>query len=376
MYLSGLSREFFRNAGMALVLVFAASAAMIPAEADAGQKKKPVAAQKASPKASPKKASGNGAKKKQAPKILRAYLYMNAETGDVLEEFNARMPLEPASLTKEVTAMVVFDALRSGQLRLDQRLPLASAGAVERRAPVLLRNRAGLALGAQLSVDELLQATAVASAADATVTLAKGICGSEACFVSLMNRKVREILGVPPDGKSTTIFTNSHGMPGNRSTAFDLARIHRHMIREYPDESRYFGATSYSVNGQSRPGHNAPLAEYTCESSVGLSYKCLERSKTGFIGASGSCIVGDAIWNGYHVIGIEMGHGSAVSRNRVFQQGLDRNFRLLEAANAPKTAPRPSRFPPLLPLPLGRESGAAMSSQTAAAIRMTPVYVR
>lgn len=342
MRFSSLSAGFFRSAALALTLVFATTAGFGPVDAEAAQRGR--SHQKKSPP-----------KKKRAPlqqTDSRAFIYINAETGEVLAASAPDKQIEPASLAKEVTAMVVFDALRSGKLSLKQKLPLASAGAAERRGPVLLRTKAGLGIGTRLSVDTLLQATAVASAADATVTLAKGVCDDDGgCFTALMNSKVRQILQVPEGARSSTYFVNSHGMHGNRTTARDLAKIHQYMIKTYPRESRYFGMTSYKVNGRAYPGHNGVLVDYECLNTFGLPYKCLDASKTGFLQVSGYCIVGSAVWNGYHIIGVEMGHKTAAARNRILQEGLDRHFRTLEKNGAPKMTPKPWHFPSILPKP-------------------------
>jgi D-alanyl-D-alanine carboxypeptidase len=140
-------------------------------------------------------------------------------------------------------------------------------------------------------------------------------------------------------------------MPGNRSTAYDLAKIHQYMIKNYPRESHYFAKTSYTVNGRKYPGHNRLLVDYECENALGLRYRCLEASKTGYFAKAGFGIVGSAAWNGYRVIGVELGHASAAGRNRKFQDGLDRSLKELERDGVPKTASQPWHFPPFGPRP-------------------------
>lgn len=339
-----LSHRFLRHTALALTLVFA-GVAMMPVDADAASNKKTDVRKKGSPKKAPPK---NKTHRKQAPAYTggpKASIYINAETGEVLAESGAAKSIEPASLTKEMTAIVVFDALKAKKLSLNDTLPLAAAPGPEADGAVTLRRKTGTTPGTPLSVHTLLAATAVASAADATVTLAKAVCGDEDCFTDLMNKKAREILGIRPGEHSSTHYVNSHGMPGNRTTAKDIAKIHQYMIETYPRESRYFSLTSYEIRGRTYPGHNALLVSYKCRNSLGLPYKCMEASKTGFFRKAGFGIVGSAAWNGYRVIGVEMGHASAAGRNRKMQDGLDRSFQQLEQSHAPKTASQPWHFP-------------------------------
>ncbi|MBI2234013.1 MAG: D-alanyl-D-alanine carboxypeptidase [Micavibrio aeruginosavorus] len=292
-----LSHRFLRHAALALTLVFT-GVAMMPVDADAASNKKTDVRKKGSPK----KAPSQKAQRKKAPAYEggpKAWIYVNAETGEILAESGAAKSIEPASLTKEMTAIVVFEAIRAKKLSLNDTLPLAAAPGPEADGAVTLRRKTGTTPGTPLSIHTLLAATAVASAADATVTLAKAVCGNEDCFTDLMNKKVREILGVRPGERSSTHYVNSHGMPGNRTTAKDLAKIHQYMIETYPRESRYFSLTSYEINGRTYPGHNALLVDYKCRNSLGLPYKCMEASKTGFFRKAGFGIVGSAAWNGY-----------------------------------------------------------------------------
>lgn len=332
MHLSHLSNGLFRNATLALALVFAATAAVIPVEAEAAPRSASQKKKQKKPQASPKKRGGGY---QGGPK---AWIYINAETGAVLAQSDATKEIEPASLTKEMTAIVVFDALRQKKLRLGDMLPLAAAAQAAGQGAVTLQGKTGLRPGALLSVDTLLAATAVASAADATVTLARGVCGDEDCFTDLMNKKVRQILNVKDGERSSTYFSNSHGMPGNRTTAQDLAKIHLYMIKTYPKESRYFAMTSYKINGRDYPGHNRLLVEYECKNRLHMLYKCLEASKTGFFRAAGFGIVGSASWNGYRIIGVQMGHASSAQRNQALVNGLDLHFKNLEQSGAPKSS--------------------------------------
>lgn len=328
--------------GIISLAVLFAGASLVPDDAEAARKARPAKAKKAKPAP-----YGGGP---------RATIYMNAETGEILGQHDPDKTIEPASLTKEVTAMVVFDALRSGKLKPGTTLPLASVPALEGAGAVTLRKsalrkKAPIPAGTPLTVDTLLSATAVLSAADATVTLARGICGNEQCFTDMMNDKVRDILKVPAGQKSSTVFANSHGMPGNRSTARDLAEIHRYMISTYPKEARYFAKTDFSVRGVTYSGHNALLVDYECRNSLNLAYRCLEASKTGFFRAAGFGIVGSAAWNGYRVIGVEMGYTSAGARNQKLREGLDSALKKLDASGAPKTATQPWHFPSIGPRP-------------------------
>jgi D-alanyl-D-alanine carboxypeptidase len=324
--MSGKSSRFSTLVAGSLCLILAGVAAGYPDMAEAKAKKPHAVKVRKKAPAKPARKTYDGGPK--------AMVVLNANTGEILYQDRSHERRQPASMTKMVTAMVVFDALRAGKLKLTDKLPLAGTKGLN--GPVTLVKGTGGRVhpGSLLSVDTLLAATAVKSAADATNTLAEGVCGNVDCFVDLMNKKAAEILG----GTKTTHFANPHGMPDpdQYSTAYDLAKIIQYMRNNYPEESRYFGMTSYEVNGKSYPGHNDLLVDYTCTNAVGLPYRCMMLSKTGWFLAAGSGGAYQAAGYGYEVTAVSLGNKSAAERDQKVRYYLDWAFKTLQASNAPK----------------------------------------
>jgi D-alanyl-D-alanine carboxypeptidase (penicillin-binding protein 5/6) len=151
-------------------------------------------------------------------------LLVDAASGQVLAEKNAHEPLPPASLTKVMTLALVYDAVASGQLALDD-VVNAGAGVAE-----LGGSQIWLEPGERMSVGDLLLAVAIASANDASLALAEHLAGTEAKFVVLMNERARE------QGMRDGSFKNAHGLdePGHLLSAWDVAAISRYALR-FPD---------------------------------------------------------------------------------------------------------------------------------------------
>jgi len=154
----------------------------------------------------------------------KSALLMDAASGQVLAEKNAHEPLPPASLTKVMTLALVYDAVASGQLALDD-VVNAGAGVAE-----LGGSQIWLEPGERMSAGDLLLAVAIASANDASLALAEHLAGTEAKFVALMNERARE------QGMRDGSFRNAHGLdePGHLLSAWDVAAISRYALR-FPD---------------------------------------------------------------------------------------------------------------------------------------------
>ena len=164
-----------------------------------------------------------------APEVeAAAVLLMEKETGTVLYEENAHEKLEPASVTKVMTMLLVVEALEEGRISLEDKVTISAHAASMGGSQVFLEE------GERMSVHDLLKAVAVASGNDAAVALAEQIAGSENGFVELMNRRAAEL------GMEDTNFVNCTGLPaeGHVTSAYDIALMSRAlilhpMIREY-----------------------------------------------------------------------------------------------------------------------------------------------
>jgi D-alanyl-D-alanine carboxypeptidase (penicillin-binding protein 5/6) len=164
-----------------------------------------------------------------APQVdAAAALLMEKETGTVLYEKNAHAKLEPASVTKVMTMLLIVEALEDGRISLEDTVTISAHAASMGGSQVYLEENE------QMSVRDLLKAVAVASGNDASVALAEHIAGSEEGFVELMNRRASEL------GMSDTSFQNCTGLPaqGHVTSAYDISVMARALmlhpvIREY-----------------------------------------------------------------------------------------------------------------------------------------------
>lgn len=308
---------------------------------------------KAKTSSSQKKLQKKPQKKSPAAPRPTYSFFMDGHSGAELFSENADVRREPASLTKIMTAMVVFDEIHAKRLDMDQRLPLTSVDPKTRaRGPVMLANKS-LPPGTLLSVRELLNATIILSAADASLTLAIAAAGSEEAFVALMNAKAQSILRKPgQDARikiGSTNFANPHGMPhpSQYSTARDMAQMSFYLIRNYPKEYPMFGETSFEIKNQPKPfdGHNQLMVDYVCKNALGIPFRCMDGIKTGFTNNAGSCLAASAAWKGHRPIGVILGDSNKHTRNRNMRAGLDRAFTLMEDMNIPRNAPMPHKWP-------------------------------
>ena len=159
----------------------------------------------------------------------KAVLLMEKTTGEVLYEENAHTPLEPASVTKVMTMLLIMEALDSGQITADDRVPVSAAAAGMGGSQVYMKE------GEQFSVHEMLKAIAVASGNDAAVAMAEFLSGSESAFVEKMNARAAEL------GMADTCFMNCTGLPveGHHTSAYDIALMSRELILNHPDIRAY-----------------------------------------------------------------------------------------------------------------------------------------
>jgi len=235
-----------------------------------------------------------------------ALLLIDADNGAVLQAENATHPWYPASLTKVMTAYLVFEALADGRLKFDDKVPVSRYAALQ--DPVKL----GLGIGKQVRVKSLLEAMLVMSANDAAVVLAEAIAGSEAVFAEMMTRKARQL------GMTQTIFRNASGLPDpdQVTSARDLAILARAVITSFPEHYGYFSRDHFSVSREVHPSTNGWVR----------AYPGAEGLKTGFTCGSGYNLIGAATREGRRLIGVVLGATSSGARNARMSQLMDRGF--------------------------------------------------
>jgi D-alanyl-D-alanine carboxypeptidase (penicillin-binding protein 5/6) len=214
----------------------------------------------------------------QPPEVAaKQWILVDVTTGKTLAERDADAAADPASLTKLMTAYLVFQALKDGKLKLDQTLPVSKRAWNERKggASVMFIDTT-----MQPKVDELLKGMIVQSGNDATVALAEGVAGSIEGFVELMNKQAVQW------GLSKTRFRNTTGMsePGHASSARDIATIAMRIVEDFPQYFPYYSLRQYTYNNIKQDNRNLLLGR---DPSV-------DGMKTGYTDTAGYCLVATA----------------------------------------------------------------------------------
>ncbi len=213
-----------------------------------------------------------------APEIAaHEYLLVDMNAGQVLAERGADVSVDPASLTKLMTAYIVFVALKEHKLTLEQKVPVSLRAWAERKGGGSLMF---IDTTMTPTVDELLQGLIVDSGNDAAVALAEGVGGSVDGFVGMMNRQAQAW------GLKNTTFKNASGLTeaGHRSTPRDLMAMAQHIIRDFPEYYHYYSQRDYKFNNIHQDNRNVLLRR---DPSV-------DGMKTGFTEAAGYCLLASA----------------------------------------------------------------------------------
>jgi D-alanyl-D-alanine carboxypeptidase (penicillin-binding protein 5/6) len=185
---------------------------------------------------------------------LRSFIVLDHDSGRVLAAMDPDSRQEPASLTKLMTAYVVFHALEQGRIKLDD-LVTVSENAWRQASPKLGGSAMYIEVGKQVSVENLLQGMIVQSGNDATVALAEHVGGTEAAFTDMMNSYAKQL------GLGGSHFTDSAGMPSPEQyiTARDVAVLTSALIHEYPQYYRWYSQKEFTWNGITQQNRNRLL---------------------------------------------------------------------------------------------------------------------
>ncbi len=238
------------------------------------------------------------------------WLLWDVRTGQVLSEKNADERADPASITKVMTAYLVFEALREGRLKRDQRV------AVSQKAWKTGGSRMFIEPRHQPTVEELLRGMIIASGNDATVALAEALAGTEEAFVQLMNQKAAQL------GLTQTRFADASGWPHpeHYSTARDLVKLGWALIRDFPEEYRLFREKEFVYNHVRQPNRNRLL--WLDPSVDGI--------KTGHTTAAGYCLLASAERDGRRLVAVTLGSASEAQRVEAMQKLLNYGFQFFE----------------------------------------------
>lgn len=207
----------------------------------------------------------------------RAYLLLDLSSGQELAAREADLAVPPASLTKLMTAYLVFDALRVGRLSLDQKLTVSE---LARRQP---GSRMFLEAGMKVPVEDLIKGLLVQSGNDAAVTLAEGAAGSVERFVQQMNEQAQAL------GMTATRFMSPTGLTaeGQQSTARDLALLATRLLRDFPARAHFHAIRKYRYEG-------TPPANDSNRNLLLFRDPSVDGLKTGHTEAAGYCIIATA----------------------------------------------------------------------------------
>lgn len=251
----------------------------------------------------------------QPPEIAaRSYLLMDVTANQVLAAREIDSPVEPASLTKLMTAYLVFDALRARKISLQQTLP------VSERAWKMPGSRMFIDPGMQVPVEDLVKGMVVQSGNDATVALAEGVGGSVERFVQLMNDQAKAL------GMKSTTYMNAEGLavPGHTTTARDLGILASRLLQDFPEYTPYYAIKKYRFQG-------TPTANDTNRNMLLFRDPTVDGLKTGHTDAAGYCLVATAKRDfpnlpGRRLLSIVLGASSETVRANESQKLLNWGF--------------------------------------------------
>jgi D-alanyl-D-alanine carboxypeptidase (penicillin-binding protein 5/6) len=247
-----------------------------------------------------------------SPPALNAkgYLLVDFNSGRVLASKNADQRLEPASITKLMTAYTVFRAINSGQVNLDDEVQVSEKAW---RTP---GSRMFIEVGTRVPVELLLPGMIVQSGNDASVALAEHTAGTETSFAEIMNQLADEL------GMTRTNYRNSTGLPAENhyTSASDIAVLATALIREYPDYYKWYSQKEFTYNEITQGNRNGLL--WRDETVDGI--------KTGYTENAGYCLVSSAERNGMRLIAVVLGTKSTAARASESQALLNYGFRFFE----------------------------------------------
>lgn len=246
-----------------------------------------------------------------APEIdARAWLLIDSASGLPLAQKDPDNRVEPASLTKIMTAYLAFAAVKEGRLKLDQTLPVSEKAWRAEGSRMFLDPRK------PAKVEDLLKGIIVQSGNDACIVVAEAIAGSEEGFVSMMNATAKKL------GMTRTHFVNSTGLPdpNHMTTAQDLARLANALINDFPEFYKIYSMKEFAYNGIKQPNRNRLL--FIDPSVDGV--------KTGHTNSAGYCLITSAKRENRRLVSVVLGAKSDVARAMESQRLLNYGFQFFE----------------------------------------------
>jgi D-alanyl-D-alanine carboxypeptidase (penicillin-binding protein 5/6) len=246
----------------------------------------------------------------------RAYIVVDYRTDKILAAKDAVARMEPASLTKLMTAYIVFQELAAGKLKLDEQVM------VSEHAWRSEGSRSFIELGKPVSVQDLILGMIVQSGNDATIALAERIAGTEETFAQLMNSNAKRL------GMVGTHFEDSSGLPSPQhyTTARDLSLLASAIIREYPQYYKWFSVREFEHNGIKQQNRNGLLEKDPTVDGL----------KTGHTDSAGFCLVTSSLRDGMRLVSVVMGSTSIKGRENASAALLNYGFTFYDTKLAVK----------------------------------------
>jgi len=244
------------------------------------------------------------------PVAAKAWLLMDTQSGQVLQSLAPDERVEPASLTKLMTAYVVFGALR------EQRINLTQSAPVSERAWKAEGSRMFIEPRKPVSVEELIQGMIIQSGNDACIALAELVAGSEDLFAQLMNREAQRL------GLKNTHFVNATGLPDPQhySTARDLATLAAALVRDFPEQYKYYSQKEFRYNNIRQQNRNRLL----------WLDPTVDGMKTGFTDNAGYCLIASAKRGERRLVSVVLGTASDSMRAQESQKLLNFGFQFYD----------------------------------------------
>ncbi|MDH5472510.1 MAG: D-alanyl-D-alanine carboxypeptidase [Gammaproteobacteria bacterium] len=241
-----------------------------------------------------------------------SFLLIDFNSGRILAEKNSDEQIEPASITKLMTAYVVYKELDAGRLTMDEMVTISE------KAWRMGGSKMFVEVGKKVSIEDLLKGLVIQSGNDATIALAEHIAGSESTFADYMNQYARAL------GMNGTNFVNSTGWPhkDHRTSARDIATLGKAIIEEFPERYKLYAEKQFTYNGI--PQYNRNKLLWRDDSVDGM--------KTGHTESAGYCLISSAKRDDMRLIAVVLGTRSEKARADVSQSLLSYGFRFFESS--------------------------------------------
>jgi len=250
----------------------------------------------------------------------RSVVLMDGLTGQVLYEQNPNLKIAPASFVKVMTLYLVLDALRAGQVKMDDQVTVSERA--WKRTYKTDSSTMFLKVGERVKIEDLLKGVAIASGNDACVVLAEHLSGSEEAFAAKMNEKAKLL------GLKDSQFKNSDGMPadGQYTTAMDMAILSKRYIENHPEALVYHSTVEFEYNGKRQGNRNTLL-----QKNIGV-----DGLKTGHLKEAGYHLAATAKRDGQRMIAVVMGCNKMQKRAPEAQKLLEYGFKNFSTVEAVK----------------------------------------